>query len=97
TVTWNHPQPSTIVGSYVPANTSNGTPVIIATAGITNPSTHQILGYVSVAISSQSLQAEQTTGILISIFALVLFILFGLFAMFLLKKTVVKPVETLKQ
>ncbi len=97
TVMWNHPQASAIAGSYVSANTSNGTPVIIATAGITNPSTHQILGYVSVAISSQSLQAEKTTGILISIFALVLFILFGLFAMFLLKKTVVKPVETLKQ
>jgi methyl-accepting chemotaxis protein len=97
TVMWNHPQASAIVGSYVSANTANGTPVIIATAGITNPSTHQILGYVSVAISSQSLQSEKTTGILISTFALILFILFGLLAMFLLKKTVVKPVETLKQ
>ncbi len=96
-IDWNQPAASTIVGSYISATTSSGLPVVIATTKITNQSTQQVLGYVSVAISSQSLQAEQTTSILISIFALVLFSIFGLFAMVLLRKTIIKPVDSLKQ
>lgn len=89
--------PSDLAGTVRSAKTSDGIPVIVSTIQETNQKTHQLLGYVSVAISSQSLAAENTTGILISILTFLLFSLFGLVAMYLVRKTVIRPVDSLKQ
>jgi methyl-accepting chemotaxis protein len=97
TINWNQPDPSTISGSVVSASTNTGTPVVISTTRIENQNTHQLLGYVAVAISSQSLEAEKTTSVIISVFTFILFTLFGLLAMVLLRKTIMKPVDLLKQ
>ncbi len=97
TINWNAPAPAAVAGSVVSASTASGLPVAISTMKVDNQATHQLLGYVSVAIPSQSLQTEKTTSIIISVFTFVLFSLFGLLAMFLLRRAIIKPVDSLKQ
>ncbi len=88
--------PSELVGTIRSAKSNDGVPVIVSTVQEMNKKTHQMLGYVSVAISSQSLAAENSTGILISVLTFLLFSLFGLVAMYLVRKTVIRPVDSLK-
>ncbi len=94
---WGQRNPASIAGSVVSSNTYSGIPVVVSTMQVNNQATHQLLGYVSIAISSESFQTEKTTGLLIAILTLVLFSFFGLVAMFLLRKTIIKPVDLLKQ
>lgn len=94
---WGQRNPASIAGSVVSSNTYSGIPVVVSTMKVNNQATHQLLGYVSIAISSESFQTEKTTGNLIAVLTLILFSFFGLFAMFLLRKTIIKPVDLLKQ
>lgn len=89
--------PAALAGTVRKATTNAGIPVVISTVEVVNQTTHSPLGYVSVAISSKSLDAEGTTSILISILTFLLFSLFGLVALYLVRRTVVKPVDSLKQ
>ncbi len=94
---WDHPAPASIANVSVPATSAIGEPVVVATSKITDQTTQKLLGYVSLAISAKSLRTEGTTSIIISVLAFILFSLFGLLAMYLLRKTVILPVDVLKQ
>ncbi len=89
--------PLAMAGTVKSASMNDGTPVAISTVKVENKNTHQLLGYVSVAISSQSLSSENTTSILISVFIFLLFGFFGMVAMYLVRKSVILPVDLLKQ
>ena len=89
--------PLAMAGSVKSSSMDDGTPVVISTVRVDNKNNHQLLGYVSVAISSQSLSSENTTSVLISVFTFLLFGFFGLVAMYLVRKTVILPVDSLKQ
>ncbi len=89
--------PASMSGMIVSGEMNDGTPVLVSTVKVTNKTTQQLIGYVAIAISSRSIAAENTTSILISVFTFFLFLLFGLLAMFLVRKTVIRPVDSLKQ
>ncbi len=92
-----NPDPLSMAGKVKSANMDDGTPVVISTIKVDNKKTHQLLGYVSVAISSESLSSENSTSVLISVLTFLLFAFFGLVAMYLVRKTVILPVDSLKQ
>lgn len=94
---WNHPDFSRVTRLVQNAETKDGSPVVVATAKITNQATHQDLGYVAVAISSVSLETQKSNGLLIAIAALIIFAIFGWIALFLMRNVLVIPLEELKQ
>jgi len=96
-VNWSQPDFSSLTKSVQSVDTKSGTPVVVATMKITNQSTQQSLGYVAVAVSAQSLEAEKTSSMIISISTLIIFVIFGWLAQLLLGKAVVAPLESLKQ
>jgi methyl-accepting chemotaxis protein len=94
---WSQPDFSSVTQLVQAAETKDGTPVIVATARVTNQATHQNLGYVSIAISSKSLEAEKSSSLIISIVSLIIFGIFGWIALFLMRSGVIIPLESLKQ
>ncbi|HUI29741.1 MAG TPA: methyl-accepting chemotaxis protein [Candidatus Acidoferrales bacterium] len=94
---WNPPNLSSTTKLVQSAETNNGTPVVVAIAKITNQATHQNLGYVAVALPSRSLRAEQSNSLFISIASFLIFAIFGWIAMILMRKTLILPLESLKQ
>lgn len=97
TLSWNPPDFSTVTRSIQNAGTKNGTPVVVAIARISNQATHQHLGYVAIAIQSNSLEGEKANSLIISILALIVFAIFGWVAVVLLRQVLVIPLESLKQ
>lgn len=96
-VNWSQPDFSKLTSSQESSSMRDGMPITIAVMKIDNQATGQVLGFVFVAISAQALQAEKTNGMLATIVAFVFFALFGALALTLIRKEVVKPVETLKK
>jgi methyl-accepting chemotaxis protein len=94
---WNSPDLSSVYQSVQSASTKNGIPVIVAITRITNQATHQNLGFVAVAIPSQSLDAEKANSLIISIIAFLIFGVFGWVALYLMRKAIIMPLESLKQ
>jgi methyl-accepting chemotaxis protein len=96
-VNWLMPDLSTTTQLVQSAKMKNGTPVIVATMRIMNQATHQNLGYVSIAISSQSLESQKVSSLMISASTLVVFAIFGWIMLLLFRRTVIDPVESLKR
>ncbi len=96
-IVWTPPVFSSLTESTQYSKTTSGVPVIIAAEKIVNTSTHQTLGYVAVATSSQSLEAEKDSGMIVSIVTFIIFALFGWVALLLLSKAITNPVNVLKQ
>ncbi|MCL4510572.1 MAG: methyl-accepting chemotaxis protein [Bacteroidetes bacterium] len=96
-INWTQPNFSSLTKSVQSADTKDGAPVIVAALRIANQTTHQPLGYVSVAISSQPLKAERSNSLIFSIVVLAIFGVFGWLALLLIGKAIVKPVELLKK
>lgn len=96
-INWTQPDFSSLTQSVQSVDTKSGTPVAVATAKIKNEATHQHLGYVSVAISSQSIESEKQSSLIISFASLAIFGIFGWLVQLLLRNTVIRPVESLKQ
>lgn len=94
---WSQPDFSSVTQLVQAAETKDGTPVIVATAKVTNQATHQNLGYVAIAISSKSLEAEKSSSLIISIVSLIIFGIFGWIALFLMRTVLIMPLESLKQ
>ncbi len=94
---WTAPDFSTVSRSIRNAETKDGTPVVVAIARISNQATHTNLGYVAVAIRSNSLEAEKTNSLIISVIALIVFAIFGWVAVVLLRQVLVIPLESLKK
>ncbi len=96
-INWTQPNFSSLTKSVQSTETKDGAPIIVAALKITNQTTHQPLGYVSVAISSQPLKAERSNSLIFSIVVLAIFGVFGWLALLLIGKAIVKPVELLKK
>ncbi len=96
-VNWSQPDFSKLTSSQESSSMRDGMPITIAVMKIDNQATGQVLGFVFVAISAQALQAEKTNCMLATIVAFVFFALFGALALTLIRKEVVRPVETLKK
>lgn len=96
-VEWTPPQFASLTKSIQYSKTNAGVPVIIAAEKIVNKSTGQTLGYVAVATSSQALEAEKNSGLVVSVVTFAIFALFGWFALLLLSKAITNPVNVLKQ
>jgi methyl-accepting chemotaxis protein len=97
TLNWNPPDFSKVGRSIQDAETKEGTPIVVAIARVSNQATHANLGYVAVAIRSNSLESEKANSLIISIVALVVFVIFGWVAVVLLRQVLVIPLESLKQ
>ncbi len=96
-VNWTRPDLSTLSSSIQSAKTVGGTPVVVASMRILNQANHQSLGFVSMAISSKSLESEKSSSLLVSFGTLIFFGIFGWLAMALLTRAIVRPVKTLKE
>ncbi len=94
---WSQPDLLSLTQSVQAADSKSGSPVLVAITKIANQATHQNLGYVAIAIPATSLEAQKTSSIIISIVSLLIFSLFGWIALFLMRKGIIMPVESLKQ
>ncbi len=96
-IQWTQPDFSSLSVEVLSAETENATPVTVAITRIRNEATHQDLGYVSVAVSSGSIDSQRRSSLIISMAALLVLGIFGWLVNILLGNTVIKPVESLKQ
>ncbi len=96
-IKWHRPEFMILNSSVEPAKTVDGTPLVIASTKILNKSNHQTLGFVSVAVSSQSLESEKANSIFLALGTLIFFGIFGWVALVVLTKAIIKPVNTLKE
>ena len=96
-VNWSQPDFASTTQSVQSVRMRNGMPVIVAIMRITNQATRQNLGYVAISISSQSLESEKVSSLIISIGSLAIFAIFGWLALILLRNAVINPVESLKR
>ncbi len=96
-VNWSQPDFASTTQSVQSVKMRNGMPVIVAIMRITNQATRQNLGYVAIAISSQSLESQKISSLIISISTLAIFAIFGWVTLILLRNTVINPVESLKR
>ena len=87
---------ASITESNNSTQTKSGKPVIVSTMRIVNQATHQPLGFVSVAISSQPLQAEQVNSVILSMVIFLIFLVSGWVALTIIGKSIVKHVDNLK-
>lgn len=97
TLDWTQPVLSSVTRLVQASETKNGEHVVVSVARINNQATHQLLGYVAVAIPSESLDSEKSTSLIISIVSLLVFGLFAWFALVLMRNTIIHPLESLKK
>jgi methyl-accepting chemotaxis protein len=93
---WTPPNLPSMTQSVQSAKTKDGAAVVVAIARITNRATNQNLGYVAVALPSKSIDAERSDSIIFSIIGTVFFVVIGWVALALVRKSVLKPLESLK-
>ncbi len=96
-IDWTVPEFASLTESVQSAKTREGSPVIVAAERIVNKSTNQTIGYVAVVNSSETLEAEKTSALVVSIVIFVVFAIFGWLALVLLDKVLIQPVDILKQ
>ncbi len=94
---WTQPNLASVNYMVQAAETKNGKPVVVSVARVNNQATHQLLGYVAVAIPSESLESEKSTSLIISIVSLLVFGLFAWIALVLMRYTIIQPLESLKK
>ncbi len=95
-VYWNIGNLKTLAGSVQYASTRNGTPVLVAGSRIENRGTNQMLGYVVAAVPAQALHDLKTNALILLAITVLLFVAFGYGALTFINRTIVKPVNILK-
>ncbi|MGC8594373.1 MAG: methyl-accepting chemotaxis protein [Candidatus Kryptoniota bacterium] len=93
---WNNSNVKASAGTVQIASTKDGRPVLIAVSKIENKATNQMLGYVVAAVPAQALQSLKTNALVLLAITVLLFLAFGYAALTFINRTIVKPVNILK-